>query len=106
MTATLLAANAAWTGLVIALWTKRLWETHYARLDCLALIRLHRTIDADHDTSSRRGAGADMWVRVVLIAPHRAHPCIILLGPEGRTFQPTTDSGAPVVATRTNFDGR
>jgi hypothetical protein len=32
MTATLLAANAAWTGLVIALWTKRLWETHYARL--------------------------------------------------------------------------
>ena len=31
MTATLLAANAAWTGLVIALWTKRLWETHYAR---------------------------------------------------------------------------
>ena len=32
MTTTLLAANAAWTGLVIALWTKRLWETHYARL--------------------------------------------------------------------------
>ena len=32
MTATLLAANAAWAGLVIALWTKRLWETHYARL--------------------------------------------------------------------------
>jgi hypothetical protein len=32
MTATLLAANAAWTGLVIALWTKRLRETHYARL--------------------------------------------------------------------------
>jgi hypothetical protein len=32
MTATLLAANAAWTGLVIALWTKRLSETHYARL--------------------------------------------------------------------------
>jgi hypothetical protein len=32
MTATLLAANAAWTGLVIALWTKRLWETRYARL--------------------------------------------------------------------------
>jgi len=29
MTATLLAANAAWTGLVIALWTKRLWETHH-----------------------------------------------------------------------------
>ncbi len=26
MTAILLAANAAWTGLVIALWTKRLWE--------------------------------------------------------------------------------
>ena len=26
MTVTLLAANAAWTGLVIALWTKRLWE--------------------------------------------------------------------------------
>jgi hypothetical protein len=32
MTATLLAANAAWTGLVIVLWTKRLWETHFARL--------------------------------------------------------------------------
>ena len=32
MTAILLAANAAWIGLVIALWTKRLWETHYARL--------------------------------------------------------------------------
>jgi hypothetical protein len=27
MTATLLAANAAWIGLVMALWTKRLWET-------------------------------------------------------------------------------
>ena len=27
MTAILLAANAAWMGLVIALWTKRLWET-------------------------------------------------------------------------------
>jgi len=32
MTTTLLAANAAWTGLVVALWTKRLSETHYARL--------------------------------------------------------------------------
>jgi hypothetical protein len=32
MTAILLAANAAWIGLVIALWTKRLWETRYARL--------------------------------------------------------------------------
>ena len=32
MTATLLAANAAWTGFVTALWTKRLWETRYARL--------------------------------------------------------------------------
>ena len=32
MTAILLAANADWIGLVIALWTKRLWETRYARL--------------------------------------------------------------------------
>ena len=32
MTATLLAANAAWIGLVIALWTKRLWETRNAQL--------------------------------------------------------------------------
>jgi hypothetical protein len=32
MTATLLAANAAWIGLVMALWTKRLWEARYARL--------------------------------------------------------------------------
>jgi hypothetical protein len=72
MTAILLAANAAWIGLVMALWTKRLWETHYARLDGLALIRLHRTIDADHDTSSRRGAGADMGVRVVDRAASRA----------------------------------
>jgi hypothetical protein len=31
MTAILLAANAAWIGLVIALWTKLLWETHYKR---------------------------------------------------------------------------
>ena len=37
MTPILLAANTAWIGLVIALWTKRLWETHYARFDCLAL---------------------------------------------------------------------
>ena len=42
MTATLRAANAAWTGLAIVLWTKRLWETHYARLDCLALNRTSR----------------------------------------------------------------
>ena len=35
MTATLLAANAAWIGLVIALWTNRLWEAHYARLSRL-----------------------------------------------------------------------
>ena len=32
MTAILLAANAAWIGLVIALWTKRLRETRYAPL--------------------------------------------------------------------------
>jgi hypothetical protein len=32
MTAILLAANAAWIGLVIALWTKRLWENRRARL--------------------------------------------------------------------------
>jgi hypothetical protein len=32
MTAILLAANVAWIGLVIALWTKRLLETRYARL--------------------------------------------------------------------------
>jgi hypothetical protein len=32
MTAILLAANAAWIGLVIALGTNRLWETQYARL--------------------------------------------------------------------------
>ena len=36
MTATLLAANAAWTGLVIALWTKRLWETSRTTFDCSA----------------------------------------------------------------------
>jgi hypothetical protein len=41
MTPILLAANTAWIGLVIALWTKRLWETHYARFDCLALRSVH-----------------------------------------------------------------
>jgi hypothetical protein len=32
MRAILLGGNAAWIGLVMALWTKRLWETRYARL--------------------------------------------------------------------------
>ena len=37
MTATLPAANAAWTGLVIALWTKRLWENSLrTTFDCSA----------------------------------------------------------------------
>ena len=47
MTAILLAANAAWTGLVIALWTKRLWGTRYARLlDCSAQLNRPFAISA------------------------------------------------------------
>jgi len=44
MTATLLAANAAWTGLVIALWTKRLWEP--TTLDCSAQLNRPFAISA------------------------------------------------------------
>jgi hypothetical protein len=50
MIATLLAANAAWTGLVIALWTKRLWETHYARL--LIVQRSRISLRDSRDTRS------------------------------------------------------
>ena len=47
MTAILLAANVAWIGLVIALWTKRLLETRYARtLDCLAQLNRPLAISA------------------------------------------------------------
>ena len=44
MTATLLAANAACIGLVMALWTKRLWELR-ADAGCMLLIaRIRRSM--------------------------------------------------------------
>jgi hypothetical protein len=61
MTATLLAANAAWTGLVIALWTKWLWETHYARLLIVQRSRISlrdfretKSVDPAHLVRKRR----------------------------------------------------
>jgi hypothetical protein len=47
MTPILLAANTVWIGLVIALWTKRLWETHYARFELQ-----HRASEASDAPSS------------------------------------------------------
>ena len=45
MTAILLAANAAWIGLVMALWTKRLWESSRADAGCMLLIaRIRRSM--------------------------------------------------------------
>ena len=47
MTAILLAANAAWIGLVIALWTKRLWEDSLrTTLDCSAQLNRPFAISA------------------------------------------------------------
>ena len=47
MTAILLAANAAWIGLVIALWTKRLWENSVrTTLDCSAQLNRPFAISA------------------------------------------------------------
>ena len=51
MTAILLAANAAWIGLVIALWTKRLWEDSLrTTLDCSA--QLNRPLAIFANTES------------------------------------------------------